>query len=71
MGSRRYDLQNNFNMEQQILEAVGVRRESPEDYLRGKDYVKADDLEMMKRISASVQKDKPGRGKDKAQTSLF
>jgi len=70
-----YDLQNNFSMEQQSLEAVRMRRivrkESPEDYLRGKDYVKADDLEMMKRISASVQKDKPGRGKDKAQTSLF
>lgn len=69
--SRRYDLQNNFNMEQQILEAIRlrgvVRKDSPEEYLRGKHYVAPQDLELMKKVSASVQK----RRGEEAQRTLF
>jgi len=67
----KYDLQHSFNMEQQGLESIKLRKiieEKPEDYLKKKKYVDKKDIETMKKIHDVVMKGKTTSSKMK---SLF
>ena len=70
-----YDIQHNFNMEQQGLEAINLRKiitETTEDYLKEKEFVSEDDVSTLKKVHDFVMKSTSSDlKKEKKSRSLF
>lgn len=62
----KYNIQHNFNMEQQMLEAIKLRKiieENTEEYLKEKKYVSEEDISTLKKIHDFVMKSKSTKTK--------